>query len=195
MIWTPKKRLVCWTPRNIQIHTSNSVESTDNGVFDCRVLSRRHASLWTEGSRCFVRDLGSSNGTFVNGERVDRLQSEGVELFSGDYLQFGEDVDDNYCVRATVRLLPEENAEGEGENRPETPLITISGMQLNDHSYFFFLPFSFIRFVHVIKGEDDTQIDLQEVLTVDQLRVRVPNEVSVDGHEAWQDVTPDQVGA
>ena len=114
-------------------NTSNSVESTDNGVFDCRVLSRRHASLWTEGSRCFVRDLGSSNGTFVNGERVDRLQSEGVELFSGDYLQFGEDVDDNYCVRATVRLLPEEKAEG--ENRTETPLISMSGMRFTSTTY------------------------------------------------------------
>ena len=127
--------------QTFSIHSS--VESTDNGVFDCRVLSRRHASLWTEGSRCFVRDLGSSNGTFVNGERVDRLQSEGVELFSGDYLQFGEDVDDNYCVRATVRLLPEESAEGEGENQTETPMITISGMQLNDHSYFFSCHFHF----------------------------------------------------
>ena len=78
-----------------------------------------------------MRDLGSSNGTFVNGERVDRLQSEGVELFSGDYLQFGEDVDDNYCVRATVRLLPEESAEG--ENRTETPLISMSGMRLTTY--------------------------------------------------------------
>lgn len=83
--------------------------------------------MWTEGSRCFVRDLGSSNGTFVNGQRVDRLQSEGVELFSGDYIQFGEDVDDNYCVRATVRLLPDEMEERESGSRTETPLIPGAG--------------------------------------------------------------------
>ena len=82
-----------------------------------------------------MRDLGSSNGTFVNGQRVDRLQSEGVELFSGDYLQFGEDVDDNFCVRATVRLLPEEGI-AEGENRTEVPLISISGMRSTTfHTY------------------------------------------------------------
>ena len=72
-----------------------------------------------------MRDLGSSNGTFVNGQRVDRLQSEGVELFSGDYIQFGEDVDENYCVRATVRLLPDEMESG---NRMDMPLNPISGM-------------------------------------------------------------------
>lgn len=75
-----------------------------------------------------MRDLGSSNGTFVNGQRVDRLQSEGAELFSGDYIQFGEDVDDNYCVRATVRLLPDEIEERESGNQTETPLIPVSGL-------------------------------------------------------------------
>ena len=75
-----------------------------------------------------MRDLGSSNGTFVNGQRVDRLKSEGIELFSGDYIQFGEDVDDNFCVRATVRLLPDEIQERESGNQMEMPLIPISGM-------------------------------------------------------------------
>ena len=39
------------------------------------------------------------------------MRAEGVELFSGDLVQFGEDVDDNYCIRASVRLLPEEGEE------------------------------------------------------------------------------------
>lgn len=37
-----------------------------------RIVSRRHASLEVRrGGDCFVRDLGSSNGTYVNGERLD----------------------------------------------------------------------------------------------------------------------------
>ena len=75
-----------------------------------------------------MRDLGSSNGTFVNGQRVDRLQSEGVELFSGDYIQFGEDVDDNYCVRATVKLLPDELEGKECGSGVDMPLLPISSM-------------------------------------------------------------------
>jgi FHA domain/Domain of unknown function (DUF1707) len=37
-------------------------------------VSRRHAELWRDGDRCFVADLGSSNGTWVQGRRVDRVR-------------------------------------------------------------------------------------------------------------------------
>lgn len=33
-------------------------------------VSRNHAALWREGGSVFVRDLGSANGTFVDGIRV-----------------------------------------------------------------------------------------------------------------------------
>lgn len=33
-------------------------------------LSGLHAELFTEGDRLFVRDLGSTNGTFINGTRI-----------------------------------------------------------------------------------------------------------------------------
>lgn len=33
-------------------------------------VSRRHARLWLDGSRLMVEDLGSANGTFVNGDRI-----------------------------------------------------------------------------------------------------------------------------
>src|SRR6266700_3995097 len=37
---------------------------------DVTGLSRRHAAFEREGSKWMVRDLGSTNGTFVNGNRV-----------------------------------------------------------------------------------------------------------------------------
>lgn len=41
-------------------------------------LSRKHAEITIEGSQLRIRDLGSSNGTFVNDERVnDALASSG----------------------------------------------------------------------------------------------------------------------
>jgi hypothetical protein len=48
-------------------------------------VSRRHAEVRVEGSRVFVRDLGSSNGTFVNGARIDAE----TEVHPGDTVQFG----------------------------------------------------------------------------------------------------------
>jgi hypothetical protein len=37
---------------------------------ECARVSRQHAALRRVGERVLVRDLGSNNGTFVNGERV-----------------------------------------------------------------------------------------------------------------------------
>lgn len=48
-------------------------------------ISRRHASLERAGEQVTVRDLGSSNGTFVNGSRVEA----GV-LAPGDTVTFGK---------------------------------------------------------------------------------------------------------
>ena len=31
-------------------------------------VSRRHAEVWLEGETCYIRDLGSANGTWVNGQ-------------------------------------------------------------------------------------------------------------------------------
>ena len=47
-----------------------------NGYFDSKVLSRQHAEVWEDGGKIYIRDVKSSNGTFINAER---LSAEGVE--------------------------------------------------------------------------------------------------------------------
>jgi diguanylate cyclase (GGDEF)-like protein len=61
---------------------------------DCEVrlddqgISRRHCRFRrAEDDSCFVEDLGSTNGTYVNGKRI-----EGVRLDPGDRVQIGADV-------------------------------------------------------------------------------------------------------
>lgn len=49
-------------------------------------VSRRHAHVFIKGGAPFVEDLGSTNGTFVNGER---LGASAVELKNGDSVAFG----------------------------------------------------------------------------------------------------------
>jgi pSer/pThr/pTyr-binding forkhead associated (FHA) protein len=48
-------------------------------------VSRRHARVLTHNHAVIVEDLGSSNGTYVNGQRI----SGPVELGAGDELQVG----------------------------------------------------------------------------------------------------------
>ena len=47
-------------------------------------VSRRHCQLDRNGGLFTLRDLGSSNGTFVNGERIEEAQ-----LKPGDHIQIG----------------------------------------------------------------------------------------------------------
>ena len=48
-------------------------------------VSKRHAELFERGGALWVRDLGSRNGTFVNGERVGEKP-----LDEGDILHFAD---------------------------------------------------------------------------------------------------------
>ncbi|GEQ70103.1 hypothetical protein JCM33374_g3779 [Metschnikowia sp. JCM 33374] len=59
-----------------------------NGYFDSRVLSRNHACMFVDpkSGRVMVQDMGSSNGTFVNQEK---LSAEPVAINVGDTLNLG----------------------------------------------------------------------------------------------------------
>lgn len=49
-------------------------------------VSRRHAEVRFEGGRYHLQDLGSTNGTYVNGNRVDGSRA----LSPGDLIEIGE---------------------------------------------------------------------------------------------------------
>lgn len=49
-----------------------------------RDVSRQHCELVQQGGQLTVKDLGSSNGTYVNGKRVAE-----AELHPGDHLKIG----------------------------------------------------------------------------------------------------------
>ena len=48
--------------------------------------SRKHAIIYYEGSICFIEDLDSTNGTFVNNQRVHGK----IELTKGDTIGLGD---------------------------------------------------------------------------------------------------------
>lgn len=55
---------------------------------DPKVISRRHAQIEQEGDRFYITDLGSTNGTKLNGERLTPHQKK--PLWEGDVLEFGK---------------------------------------------------------------------------------------------------------
>ena len=82
--------------------------SSDVPLLDPTV-SRRHASLIADESGIELNDLGSSNGTFVNGQRVEHAR-----ISPGDVLTFGKlsfnvsksDVSENGDSGSAVRYAP-----------------------------------------------------------------------------------------
>lgn len=56
-------------------------------VKDPKIISRRHAQIEQEGPRYFLTDLGSVNGTRVNGQLLGRNERRLLE--HGDLIEFG----------------------------------------------------------------------------------------------------------
>jgi predicted component of type VI protein secretion system len=67
----------------ISAHVFLGRDSTCDIVIPGTHLSRRHAELAIKGSKLLIRDLNSSNGTYVNDKRVTE-----AELESGDTVRF-----------------------------------------------------------------------------------------------------------
>ncbi len=63
-------------------------------------ISWHHAQLWIEGGRPWVRDLGSRNGTFVNGARITGSK----HLSVSDRLQLGPNLE--LSLRGAMEALP-----------------------------------------------------------------------------------------
>jgi hypothetical protein len=66
-------------------------------------VSRQHCRFWMEGAACFIEDCGSTNGTYVNGLKVDGKE----KLNPGDTIVVGRFelvVDDKLRVQVTVDL-------------------------------------------------------------------------------------------
>ncbi|KAH8113813.1 SMAD/FHA domain-containing protein [Phellopilus nigrolimitatus] len=79
---------------------AKTVPGERNGYFDSKILSRWHAEVWEESNKIVIKDVKSSNGTCMNGER---LSAEGVEsepLKLDDIVDFGIDIvcEDNKTI-------------------------------------------------------------------------------------------------
>ena len=94
-------------------------ESTDLQVVS-QGVSREHAAVVREGRATRIRDLGSTNGTFVNGQRIKE-----TELHDGDMVQVANVELTFYCGTSQARqatvtqVLPlDADADADGHHVP-----------------------------------------------------------------------------
>ncbi|KAK3860208.1 hypothetical protein Pcinc_033728 [Petrolisthes cinctipes] len=125
-----ERTLVLDQPVKIGRSVARARPATNNAIFDCKVLSRNHALLWYENGKFYLQDTKSSNGTFVNNQRLSKGSEESAprEVCSGDIVQFGVDVMENSrkvthgCIVATLKLyMPD------GQEAKASPSTAVGG--------------------------------------------------------------------
>jgi len=111
-----ERTLTLEQPVKIGRSVARARAAPNNAIFDCKVLSRNHALLWYSSGKFYLQDTCSSNGTFINNQRLSPsgLESTPKEVCSGDIVQFGVDVVESTkkvthgCIVATLKLyLPD----------------------------------------------------------------------------------------
>ncbi|KAF0339455.1 cell cycle arrest in response to pheromone-related protein [Gigaspora margarita] len=160
------------TPVKIgRITNKNTHQTQTNGYFDSRVLSRTHAEIWNDNGKVFVRDLKSSNGTFVNGKRISVEDKEGdpVELKNFDLLEFGIDIYNEHDrklmfkkIAATVQIISSSNARSRMSviKNGQSSCKRRSGVHSPDDSIYASLEFE----LHNARDENRRLIELNNVL-------------------------------
>lgn len=85
-------------------------------VLDEPEMSRKHAMIENSGDGLYLRDLGSSNGTFVNG-----VQVKNAVLHPGDQLAFDRN---RFLVEAPGMPTREEDLSTDRNDANKSPMIT-----------------------------------------------------------------------
>jgi len=108
-------RVFCFTqPDTFLIGRSNDAHLC---LTDDKFFSRHHCLLEITPPHCFLRDLGSTNGTFVNGQRVTETYLE-----NGAHIQGGETV-----LRVEVSVeQPHAGAAKTAEHSVRPSLVTVA---------------------------------------------------------------------
>jgi pSer/pThr/pTyr-binding forkhead associated (FHA) protein len=116
---------------NVERTTVGRVEENTFQISDASVSSR-HAEIHLQGSELLIRDLNSTNGTFINGEKI----SEAV-LKPGQILRFGQvelKIDDGQPVSDPPQAaVPSRGPEAAAPRKTvDATMITPRGVSLND---------------------------------------------------------------
>jgi len=82
---------MCWLvskARHVSLHQGENIIGRDPAAdvwLDARGISRRHARILVNGDEASVEDVGSKNGTWLKGRRIEAAEA----LSDGDELRFG----------------------------------------------------------------------------------------------------------
>jgi pSer/pThr/pTyr-binding forkhead associated (FHA) protein len=97
--WLPGKTFLVPVGRVVTVGRAEQCDITIPGTH----LSRKHAELTVQGSRLFIKDLGSSNGTYLNERRVTETSADNDDRLRLDVYTFRVVAPDTDAYRTRVR--------------------------------------------------------------------------------------------
>lgn len=72
-----------------EVRIGKSTKENDYIITGNKMVSRKHAEIFVEDESVYVKDIGSLNGTFVNGRRL--AENEECKLKNNDKLKFADE--------------------------------------------------------------------------------------------------------
>ncbi|KAI8367728.1 SMAD/FHA domain-containing protein, partial [Blakeslea trispora] len=91
--------------------TADRRSSSNSMTFRSKVVSRRHAEIFVQNEKVYIRDMQSSSGTFLNNRRLCSANqiSEPFEIHNNDIIQLGVDYQGGTqeiyrCVKMKIEL-------------------------------------------------------------------------------------------
>lgn len=110
LIAAPSERQFVLGRADVSANFTPEIDLTDYGAQE-KGVSRRHAQMTTANNRLTLRDLGSANGTFINGDRATPMIEH--RLHHGDIISLGRfELQVNFIVQP---LSDERTRFGEAE--------------------------------------------------------------------------------
>lgn len=95
-------------PQTLKIGRQNTPKTSNkitDGFFDSRVLSRNHAELFVKDDGLYIRDLKSSNGTFLNDSKLEPY--EDYKLNINDKIDLGTTLESQMAHRKITCIIRE----------------------------------------------------------------------------------------
>lgn len=93
--------------RPMQALTVGRNDYADLAIPDDRLMSNRHFNVSTDQEACYLEDLGSSNGTMVNGQKVPRCLLRDGDIVNAGQTQFRmeiQGVSDQVLAKKTAKI-------------------------------------------------------------------------------------------
>jgi pSer/pThr/pTyr-binding forkhead associated (FHA) protein len=118
--WLPGKTFIIMPERTVVIGRTDQCDITIPGTH----LSRRHTELKIQGSNLLVKDLGSSNGTFLNEKQVTEAVAQNGDRLRLDVYTFrlvAPDIDGDHKtrIRASIDSISKPVERKQASNEPK----------------------------------------------------------------------------